>query len=161
MNYNTTKVKAAPYKYLLKGKLRGITVPTVTTPNMGIVRVKTLVGPRYKVWYNAETLKRYILLPKGTTIEEARLRRDRLYDRLLKEYGAKRRKPRTSEVKRKPYSVTLTPRTYIYARPPYVVKILGKQVAEGWTELEAARKRDAWIEANREKVPHLKMEVGV
>ena len=152
MHYKPSK--AMPAK--LKDKRIGITFPAITTPDTGLHRIKTLVAERYRIWYHVGRKKRYVLLPRGTTLEEARKRRDTLYANLKTNYGARQLTAvKTRATARKPYTVTLTPGKYVYRRPGFVVKICGKQVAEAWTEEEADRKRDAWLLANAARVPHI------
>lgn len=151
MNYKT----AIPMSAVLppppkKRKPKGITFPSILTADTGIHTLKTLGPIRFKVWYSVDGKKRYVTLPKDTTIEDARARRDRLYARMKEGYGAKRRKPKPHEVTAKPRTVSpLKPTTYIYHRPEsWQVKFRGKLIGEGKTPAEAEAKRDAWLAAN-------------
>ena len=124
--------------------------PAVRTPDTGINRVPCLTGTRYKVWYLVGGRRRYVMLPKGIDITEARSRRNRLYKRLKDDYGAKRKVMRGRTVSepaaKKP--IKIAPGRFVYERHPYVVRIRGKQVATARTVAEAEIKRDQWLAAN-------------
>jgi len=151
MRYNPTKAMPATVK-----KPKGIIVPEVVNPDTGIHVVRSLAGtePRRKLWYYVDGKKRYVCLPSGTTLEEARTRRDTLYKNLRTLYGAKKRKPQTDHV-RKPHVTRLTPEKFIYRRKPLVVRILGKQIGEAETWAQAQHLRDTWLKANPAAVPQL------
>lgn len=138
-----------------KRKKTGITFPAILTPDTGIHRIRSINAPRYKIWYEVGGRKQYVTLPVGTTIEEARTRRDRLYENLKKQFKARRRTPKATDSERKTYTVSLTPNKYIYRRLPYVVRICGKQIGEARTKYEAEQKRDAWLREHADQVPHI------
>lgn len=139
-----------------KPRKTGITYPAILTPDTGIHTVQTLLPEKkYKIWYQVDGRKHYVTLPKGTTIEDARTRRDRLYENLRTRYRATRRTPKTSETQPRTNKVRVTPGKYIYERPPFIVKIRGKQICEAGTHDEAEAKRDAWLKENSALVPHV------
>ena len=162
MNYTTTSavtVKPPKRRNKTLRKKTGVTFPAVLTENTGIHIVQTLLPEKkLKIWYHVGGKKRYVTLPKGTSIEEARIRRDRLYQNLKDLYGAKRRTPKATDPERKEYTVSLTPEKYIYRRAPYIVKIRGKQIGVAATQQLAEKLRDEWLAANEGLVP-LKKEV--
>lgn len=140
-----------------KTRLRGITFPSGAGQDTGIVRCRSLAasGTRYRLWYRDGTKRHYVILPVGTTIEQARVKRDNLFRNLKELHGARPRKLRESEVTRKPRTTPLSPDLFIYERPGFIVKILGKQIGQASTREDARAIRDKWIAENPEKVPHL------
>lgn len=140
-----------------KKRIRGITFPAITGPDTGILKVHglTAAGTRYKLWYGENSRRRYISLPAGTSLDEARTRRDNLFKNLKELHGGKPRKLRETEYARKKHVTVLKPDSYIYERPGFFVKILGKQIGAAYTREEAQALRDKWIAENPEKVPHL------
>ena len=156
-DYKTTTVSAKPARRN-KGGIpdTGIAIPTLRTPNTGIHAIQQIEGPpRYKIWFHVDGKKRYVLLPRGTSLTEARTRRDNLYKNLRWRYRAKRRTPRNWE--KVGHKVTeLTQHTFIYRVPvTYVVRIRGRKVGEARSKLEAEQIRDKWIAENADKVPDL------
>src|SRR5688572_23023888 len=99
-HYKPTSVTTTLPKLKKKRKLTGVTFPAILTPDTGIHVVKQLTGDRYRIWFHVGTKKRYVSLPKGTTMDEARTRRDRLYENLKREYGARRRTPREADTRK-------------------------------------------------------------
>ena len=140
-----------------KTKLKGITYPWLATPDTGITVVRQISqsGDRLKLWYLVDGKRRYVTLPKGTTMDEARTRRDHLYRNLKELHQARQVKVRTITVKRKPSDTQLTPEKYIYRRAPYLVRVLGKVVGEAETREQAVRVRNQWLRANKTLVPQL------
>lgn len=140
-----------------KRKPEGITVPEVLTPDTGIHVIKQLTGtaPRLKLWFHQDGKKKYVSLPAGTTMEEARTRRDHLYRNLRQLYQAKKRSPRNLGTVRKPHETSLTPEKFIYRRKPLVIRILGKQIGEADTREQAERLRNKWLKENSTLVPQL------
>jgi len=140
---------------------KGITFPTIVTPDTGIQVVRTLGKPdRYKVWFHENGKRRYLTLPAGTSLAEARERRGHLYAALKAQYGGKRRTPRKVNTRGGQKTVlTVRPTQYIYRQPEkYFVKIGGRHIAEARTVEEAAKKRDAWLRKYGALVPHVKLE---
>lgn len=134
---------------------KGIWVP-VTSPrsDQGLSIVRHLNGQKIRIWYMVDAKKKYVPLPRGTTVEEARERRDRLYENLKALHGAKAR----SFAKRpgpEHYQVRLDHNLYIYERPRWMVRIMGRQIGVAHTHPEAVTLRNNWLRANRDKVPNL------
>lgn len=129
-------------------------LPAITGPDSGIIVAKTLLksGPRYKLWYYLGGQRKYVSLPLGTTHEGARTRRDHLHKNLKKLHGAKATKRLARTPRRKEHTVSLKPGMYIYERPPFFVKILGKQIGTARTREEAQTLLDNWVAANPDKV---------
>jgi hypothetical protein len=108
------------------------TYPKLLNSDTGIHTVHHADGTRYKVWYHVNGRKRYLSLHPRTRIEEARARRDEIYAELMadgateaKHKDVKPRGPKPGQGK------------YIYKRPPFVVRIHGKQIGAYHTEEEA------------------------
>ena len=146
-----------PRPKIPKKRVRGITFPAPVGPDTGILKVSNLTaaGTRYRLWYVQNTRRRYITLPAGTTIEEARTRRDNLFKNLKDLHGGKARKPGLKQESRKAHVTVLKPDSYIYKRPAFFVKIRGKQVGAANTREEAQAIRDKWLAENPEKMPNL------
>ena len=120
--------------------------PKLVRADTGIHSVTTLAGRRYRVWWVEDGVKRYVSLPPGIGIEEARERRDRLYQRLKADYGASRKTLRTSKGRPKVgHSLDVTPGKFIYRRDPFVVRIRGVQVGTASTLKTAEAMRDRWL----------------
>jgi hypothetical protein len=139
-------------------KRKGITYPSLLTPDTGIHTIQTPDGPRFKIWYHNDGKKRYLLLPP-CDMAEARERRSHFYRNLATKYGAKRRTPRPAEVDPKPYTVSvLKPNQYVYLQPAvWVVRIGSKKVGSAKTPEKARAMRDAWLRENAAKVPHIQL----
>ena len=117
-----------------------ITYPLTTHPDTGI---HTVYGNRLKIWHEVDDRKQYLTLPPGTTIDEARARRDELY-RTLAEQGARpvTVAPRT----RKPTEVSWKPGKYTYERKPSTVRIRGHQIGEFTSKQEAQDAVNQWFD---------------
>lgn len=151
MSYKTTPVTVLPELPPIKPRRRpkrvGTTFPRITSKDTGIHTIKTLEGNRYKIWFLAGEKKRYVTLKKGTTIEEARKRRDTLYKNLREKFGAKGRTFK-SVASRPPAEPTWKPGKYIYRRKPFVVRVRGKQIGEFDTEEQAQWGLNQWLKEN-------------
>jgi hypothetical protein len=147
----------APAKSRIK---QGIVVPKVVSLDTGIHEIRQLtgMGSRYRLWYLVNGKRKYVILPKGVSIEEARVRRDHLHKNLRERYGAKRTDIKTAP--RKKQETLLTPEKFIYRRPPLVIRIMGKQIGEAQTWKEAERIRNTWLKNNVALVPQLAKEVA-
>jgi len=157
INYKTTTVSTKPAKRN-KGGIpdTGIVVPTLRNLNTGIHAIQQIEGgPRYKLWYHVDGKKRYVSLPKGISLTEARHRRDNLFRNLREKYAAKRRTPRNRENGGRKVP-ELTQHTFIYRVPAtYGIRIRGRKVGKARTKYEAEQIRDRWIADNADKVPDL------
>lgn len=155
MDYKPTKTVTTKRKP--KKANAGITFPRIASVNMGIHVITRLNGIRYKVWYRVDGKKKYVLLPRGISLTEARLRRDNLYRNLKKDYGAKSRKPRDPSLPKPTRTVRLTQNTFLRRIPAHwAVEIRGKTVGTAKFKIDAEAKRDAWLAANPEAIPELK-----
>ena len=139
-----------------KPKHPGITFPEILTPNTGIHIIERITGTRYKVWYHVDGKKRYLSLPNGITLTEARTRRDTLYKNLKTTYGAKKRKPRTANSRPSQSVIQVDQKTYLYRIPAmWGVRIRGKHIGKHRDLLKAGAIRDAWLKENADLVPHV------
>lgn len=125
-------------------------IPPSVSPDTGIHVVKQIDRVRYKIWYHVGRNKRYVTLPPGTTLPEARVARDNLYENLRKKFGAvKRRKRKPHDFGQKeapPTKVRLD--TFLYKRDPWIVRIRGKQIGSARCKTEARIIRDRWLAEN-------------
>ena len=140
-------------------KRKGITFPSLLTPDTGIHTIQTPDGPRHKIWFHVDGKKRYVLLPP-CDLAEARERRSNLYKNLATKYGAKRRTPRPAEADPKPRTVSVKKENqYVYLQPAvWVVRIGSKKIGSAKTPEQARAMRDAWLRENAAKVPHIQLQ---
>ena len=130
----------------------GVTIPELITPDMGIHRVQLRGDVRFKLWHEQDGRKRYLTLPAGTTIEQARARRDALYADLRK-HGARTRTPKdVNPRKDSPAAPSWGLGKYIYRRKPFVARIRGKQIGEFTTEQEAQQAVNGWFNKNAKHI---------
>lgn len=130
-----------PATYYKTATSVSVTYPTLLTPDTGLHHVN---DSRWRVWYHQDGRKRYLRLPAGITIEEARLRRDAIYEELQRQ-GAEPRtpKPPNPRLISRPVSPSIT-------RVPehFVIYFRGKYVGTGKTREIAEQKLAAWLEVN-------------
>lgn len=130
-----------------KSPTKGITVPFITDPDTGIAPLDQVTAVRYRIWYIEDGKRKYVMLPKGTTIEDARTRRDTLYRNLILDYGARRKPVPVST--RKPRELDLSSRKLIRFIPAkYEIHFRGKYIGCGKTREIAEAKLAKWIEDN-------------
>lgn len=138
-----------------------ISVPMVPaeSPDTGIHVIDQVKGVRYKVWYHHGDRKRYVTLPYGISIAEARERRDTLYRNLVNQYEAVRRRKRTDGDSKAPAPRPITldevgaTDRYIYKRDPYVVRIRGRQIGTSATKTGAMLLRNEFLGQNTKDHP--------
>lgn len=134
---------------------KGIWLPSATKDSdVGIAVIRFLDYTKYQIKYQQDGKWRFVPLPQGTTLEEARERRNHLYRNLRAQHGAKTL-PKRNTKPRKPRRVHTYYNTYIYARDPWIVRIGGKQIGSAKTKTEALTLRNDWLRANPDKVPRI------
>ena len=99
-----------------------------------MVRVKNVWFALY--YRNGKTLRKTL---KTTDKEEAIRARNSFFAELVSE-GATTYTKRTAQDK-----VIDKPNLYIYERPPYIFKVGGKVLFEGWDRGEVEKARDAYL----------------
>ena len=124
-----------------------ITYPKLLNSDTGIHTVQHADGPRYKVWYHVNGRKRYLALPPRTLIEEARVLRDNIYHELMVDGATE-----ATHKEVKPRGPKPGQGKYIYKRPPFVVRIHGKQIGAYHTEVEAEVAVRAWLDRSNDQV---------
>ena len=146
-----------PKKPRKKKLPKGIVVPKVLTPDTGIHAIRQLAGEgdRYRLWYHIDGKRKYLALPRGTSLDEARVRRDHLFRNLRTKYDAKTHVTRTFDKPRKDHATKLTPELYICRQDPFVIRVMGKEIGTAKTWKQAEQVRNRWLKSNAEKVPHL------